>query len=94
MSAWLRLLAVLVLVTGLTTATLAGWHAARDTAYVEAAAAYDRHPGHPLFQADYYIAAARHFGLMALAGLGLLVGLAGGSALFGLGEVLRRLPRR
>ena len=94
MSAWLRAVGALILVVGLATAAVAGWLLVRDTAYVEAAAAYDRHPGHPLFQADYYVAAARHYGLMAMIASGLLVGLGGGSALLGLGQVLRRLPRR
>ncbi len=94
MSAWLRGLGAVVLVAGLTTGAWAGWHLMRDTAFVEAASAYARHPGHPLFQADYYIAAARHYGLLALAVGGVLVGLAGGSALIGIGEALRRLPRR
>ncbi len=94
MSGWLRALGAAILLVGLATAAAAGWHLARDTAYVEAAAAYERHPGHPLFQADYYVAAGRHYGLMGLIAAGLLVGLGGGSALLGLGETLRRLPRR
>jgi hypothetical protein len=93
-SAWLRALGALILVVGLATAAVAGWHLTRDTTYVEAAAAYDRHPGHPLFQADYYVAAARHYGLIIVIAAGLLVGLGGGSALLGLGEILRRLARR
>jgi hypothetical protein len=90
----LRALGALVVVGGLVTATVAGWHLTRDTAYAEAVAAYQRHPGHPLFQADYYVAAVRHYGLLALACGGLLIGLAGGSTLLGLGELLRRVPRR
>jgi hypothetical protein len=93
-SVWLRCLAIVVLLAGLTTATVSGWHLARDTAYGEAAAAYERHPGHPLFQADYYVAAVRHYGLMALTVIGVLIGLALSSVLFGLGLVLRRLPQR
>jgi hypothetical protein len=89
-SAWLRLLGVLLLIIGLGTAAAAGWHLAGDTAYAQAAAAYARHPGHPLFQADYYLAAIRHFGLIGLVVAGLLVGLAGGSALLALGALLRR----
>jgi hypothetical protein len=93
-SAWLRALGVLLGLTGVVTAIVAGWYVTRDVAYAEAAAAYARHPDHPLFQADYYTAAVRHFGLLTLVGLGLVVGLAGGSALLGIAEVLRRLPRR
>jgi hypothetical protein len=93
-SAWLRVLGALILVVGVATAVAAGWYLTRDTTYSEALAAYDRHPGHPLFQADYYVAAARHYGLLALVAAGLLVGLGGGSALVALGQLLRRLPRR
>jgi len=93
-SAWLRGLGALILGLGVATAMAAGWYLTRDTTYAEALAAYDRHPGHPLFQADYYVAAARHYGLMGLVVAGLLVGLGGGSALVALGQVLRRLPRR
>jgi hypothetical protein len=93
-SGWLRALGATILVLGVGTAALGGWYLSRDTGYAEAAAAYGRHPGHPLFQADYYVAAARHYGLVALVSGGLLVGLGGGSALLGLSQVLRRLPRR
>jgi hypothetical protein len=93
-SAWLRALGAVVLVMGLATAAVAGYHLTRDTAFADAAAAYARHPEHPLFAADYYRAAAWHYGLVAFILGGLLIGLIAGSALLGLGEVLRRLPRR
>jgi len=93
-SVWLRTLGTLVMVVGLATAAIAGWHFTRDTQFAEVLAAYERHPEHALFQADYWIAAARHYGMLALAIVGLCFGLAAGSALMGLGEVLRRLPRR
>jgi hypothetical protein len=91
---WLRALGGVVLALGLASAVLAGWFLMRDVAFAEAAAAYRRHPGHPLFQADYWVAAIRHYGLVALVAGGLLVGLIGGSALLALGQVLRRLPPR
>ena len=94
MSRWLRGLGTVVLVLGLTTAAVAGWHLTRDTAFADAAAAYARHPEHPLFEADYYRAAAWHYGLIAFVAGGLLIGLIAGSALLGLGTVLHRLPRR
>ena len=94
MSAWLRALGALVLVLGLGTAAVAGWHFTRDTQFAEILAAYERHPEHALFQADYWIAAARHYSLLALALGSLLFGLTAGTALLGLGEVLRRVPRR
>ena len=94
MSLWLRTLGALIGLSGVLTAVLAGWHVTRDAAYAEAAAAYARHPDHPLFQADYYVAAARHFGLLTLVALGLLVGLGGGSALIALADLVRRVGRR
>jgi hypothetical protein len=93
-SGWLRVLGTLVLVLGLATAAVAGWHLTRDTAFADAAAAYARHPEHPLFEAAYYRAAAWHYGLIAFVVGGLLIGLTTGSALLGLAEALRRLPRR
>lgn len=92
MSAWLRGLGIAVLALGVASAAASGWLFASDVGYGEASAAYARHPGHPLFQADYYLAAARHWGLLALTATGLLVGLVGGSLLIGVGQVLRRLP--
>lgn len=94
MSGWLRALGTVVLLVGLATAAVAGWHLTRDTTFADAAAAYARHPEHPLFEADYYRAAAWHYGLVAFVVGGLLIGLAAGSVLLALGETLRRLPRR
>ena len=93
MSGWLRSLGTVLLVAGLATAGVAAWLLVRDIAFAEAAAAYARHPGHPLFQAEYYVAAARYYGLLALLVGGLVVGLGGGSVLIGVGQVLRRLDR-
>jgi hypothetical protein len=93
-SGWLRALGVVVLLGGLATAAVAGWHLTRDTSFADAAAAYARHPEHPLFEADYYRAAAWHYGLVAFVVGGILVGLTAGSALLALGETLRRIPRR
>ena len=58
------------------------------------AAAYARHPEHAIFQTEYWIAAARHYGLLAAVIAGTLGGLALGGVLLALGELLRRLPRR
>jgi hypothetical protein len=82
------------MVVGLATAAIAGWHFTRDTQFAEVLAAYERHPEHALFQADYWVAAARHYGMLVLVLAGLLFGLTAGSGLLGIGEVLRRLPRR
>src|SRR5262249_57017847 len=75
------------MVVGLATAAIAGWHFTRDTQFAEVLAAYERHPEHALFQADYWIAAARHYGMLALAIVGLCFGLAAGPALLGLTRV-------
>jgi hypothetical protein len=93
MSWWLRGLGIILLAVGLGVAAWAGQMVAGDTAFAEAAAAYARHPGHPLFQADYYVAAARYYGLFALVVGGLLIGLVGGSTLVGLSAVLQRVER-
>ena len=93
MSWWLRGLGIVLLAVGLGVAIWAAQMVAGDTAFAEAAAAYERHPGHPLFQADYYVAGAHYYGMLALVVGGLLVGLAGGSTLLGLGAVLQRLDR-
>jgi hypothetical protein len=93
MSWWLRGLGIVLLAVGLGAAVWAGQMVAGDVAFAEAAAAYARHPGHPLFQADYYVAGVRYYGMLALVVGGLLVGLVGGSLLLGLGAVLRRLDR-
>ena len=93
MSWWLRGLGIVLLAVGLGAAAWAGQILAGDTAFAEAAEAYARHPGHPLFQADYYVAAVHYYGMLALVVGGLLVGLGGGSMLLGLSAVLRRLDR-
>lgn len=94
MERWLRVLGALVLGLGLAVAAVAGWLVVGDEHFQEAAAAYARHPGHTLFQTEYWAAAARHYGLLAAAVAGVLGGLVVGGLLLGLGETLRRLPRR
>ena len=78
MIAWLRVLGVVVLAGGLGVGGWAGTRAVGDTAFAEVATAYERHPDHPLFQAEYYAAAGRHYGLIAGA-----VGSIGGGIVFG-----------
>jgi len=80
-------------VLGLATAAVTGWLAAGDAHFREVAAAYARHPEHTLFQTEYWLAAVRHYGLVAAAVGGLLGGLALGGILLALGELLRRVPR-
>ena len=90
MATFLRALGVLVLVLGLATAAVAGWLLVGDAHFQEVAAAYGRHPEHALFQAEYWAAALRHYGLLAAVVVGLLGGLSLGGILLALGQLLRR----
>ena len=94
MAGFLRFLGVVVVLLGLTIAGIAGWLLAGDAHFREIASAYARHPEHALFQTEYWTAAARHYGLLAAVGGGFLGGLSLGGILLGLGELLRRVPRR
>ena len=94
MSAALKALGVVILVFGLGAAAVAAMALVADERFAEVAAAYARHPEHAIFQTEYWIAAARHYGLMAAVIAGTLGGLALGGVLLALGELLRRLPRR
>jgi len=95
MSTWLRWLGTLVLALGLGVAGYAATRAAGEAAqFAEVADLYARHQDHPLFQAQYYAAAFRHYGLVGGAigaGLG---GIVFGSLLIGVGTLLARRPRR
>jgi hypothetical protein len=90
MAGFLRVLGVTILVLGLGTAGVAGWKVATDTHFSDVAAAYERHPDHALFQTEYWMAAAVHYGLVSAALGGLLGGLALGGILLALSELLRR----
>ncbi len=92
MRGFLRVLGVAILLLGLGTAGVAGWLVAVDAQFTEVAAAYARHPDHALFQTEYWLAAARHYGLFAAALGGLLGGLSLGGILLALSELLRRAP--
>jgi hypothetical protein len=94
MSAWLRILGVVVVGLGLGTGLVAGALFARDGHFHEVAAAYARHPDHPIFRAEYLAGATRHYGLLAAAVIGPLTGLVAGSLLLGVGVALRRLAER
>jgi hypothetical protein len=94
MVGYLRALAGLVVLLGLVAAGVAGREVAGDAHFREVAEAYARHPEHALFQAEYWTAAARHYGLLAVGIGGLLGGLVLGGLLLGVAEVLRRLPPR
>ena len=94
MATALRALGALLAILGVAVASIAAVMLLRDTQFAEVAAAYARHPDHALFRAEYLTAAARHYGLLAAGVGGLLAGLAGGGMLLGIGELLRRVPRR
>ena len=92
MSGWLRLLGVVVLALGVGAGAYAGTRALGDAAFAEVSAQYAKHPDHPLFQAEYYATAARHYALVAGALGGILGGLVFGSLLLGLATVVARQP--
>jgi hypothetical protein len=94
MTAVLRALGTATLALGVIAAAVAGWLLVADTAFGEAAAAYARHPEHDLFRAEYLVAAARHYGLVAVVVGGTWGGAVVSAVLFGLADVLRRLPPR
>jgi hypothetical protein len=94
MAGGLRALGAVVMALGLGGAAVAGWQLAADSKFAEVAEAYARHPDHPLFRTEYWVAAAWHYGLMAALAGGILGGLALGAILLALGELLRRLPPR
>ena len=92
MSGWLRLLGIVVLALGVGAGSYAATRALGDTAFAEVAAQYERHPEHPLFQAEYYASAVRHYGLVAGAVGGIVGGLVFGSLLLGVGTLVARRP--
>ncbi len=92
MTAWLRVLGIVVLALGVGAGTYAATRAAGDPAWAEIAAQYARHPDHLSFQAEYYPAAVRHYGLIAMAVVGILGGLVFGSLLLGIATLLARPP--
>jgi hypothetical protein len=93
MAAFLRGLGVVIVVIGLVAAAVSARLVAADDHFREVATAYARHPDHALFQTEYWAAAARHYALVATAGIGLLGGLSLGGILLALGELLRRVPK-
>ena len=94
MATFCRRLGALILALGLGVAAVAGWLVAVDPEFDKAAEAYARHPDHPLFRTEFWVAGARHYGLLAATVGGLLGGLAVGGMLLALGELLRRIPPR
>lgn len=93
MSAYLRLLAVVLLVAGIGVSALATRAALGDEAYFRAAEALERHSDHILFQAEYHAAFARHVGYILGAVLSAVGGVVGSAMLLGLAAILRRLDR-
>ena len=94
MATLLRVLGVVVLLVGFGGAVVSSGLLAADAHFREVAEAYARHPEHALFQGEYWVAAARHYGLLAAALGGLLGGLSVGGMLLALSELLRRIPPR
>ena len=94
MPTFLRALGSLVVAAGLFIAAVAGWLLAADTHFQEVAAAYGRHPEHALFQAEYWAAAARHYGLLVAVVGGTVGGLSLGGILLALAQLLRRVASR
>jgi hypothetical protein len=90
MIAWLRVLGIVVLAAGLGIGGWAGTRAAGDVAFAEVVTAYERHPDHPLFQAEYYAAAGRHYGLVAGAIGSVAGGVVFGTMLLALAAILAR----
>jgi hypothetical protein len=86
----LRVLAVLVIALGAGAAGVAGWQLATDEHFREVAEAYARHPDHALFQSEYWVAAARHYGQIAVVVGGLLGGLSLGAVMLALAELVAR----
>ena len=91
MSIALRVLGWLVLLLGLGAAAVSWWLYLGDVRFEQIANAYGRHPEHPMFQAEYWVAAGRHYSLLAATIGGVLVGVVFGALLLGLAAVLRRL---
>jgi hypothetical protein len=87
----LRVLGWLVLLLGLGAASVSWSLYLGDVRFAEIANAYGRHPEHPLFQAEYWVAAGRHYGLLAATVGGVIGGVVFGALLLGLAAVLRRL---
>jgi hypothetical protein len=91
---WLRALGVAVLALGLGVGGWAGTRAAGDVDFAQKRDAYERHQDHPIFQAEYYAAASRHYGMVAGAVAATVGGLVFGSMLLALATIVARLPGR
>jgi hypothetical protein len=88
---WLRLLGVVVLAAGIGVGGWAGTRAAGDVeAFAEVTKAYERHPEHPLFQAEFYAAAAKHYGLLGGAVAAVTGGVVVATVLLALAAILAR----
>ena len=90
MAAWLRSLGIVVMALGVGTSFWAATRVAGDFEFAEIAARYERHSDNVLFQAEYYPAAVRHYGLIVAAIGGVLGGLVFGSLLLGIATLLAR----
>jgi hypothetical protein len=93
MRLYLRSVAALLLLGGLLIAVVAGSWAVFDEPFFKATEALARHPGHVLFQGEYYAALVRHIAYIVVAIIGLLLGTVASAMLFGLHAVMVRLER-
>jgi hypothetical protein len=93
MTAWLRLLGIVVLAIGIGGGTYAATRAAGDATWPEIAAQFARHSDSLVFAAEYYPAAARHYALVAGAVVGIVGGLVFGSLLLGVATLTARAPQ-
>lgn len=92
MTAWLRLLGIVVLALGVGLGAYAETRALGDTAFFEIEAQYVRHADSFAFQTEYYPAAIRHYGLVLGGVVGILGGLVFGSLLLGMATLVARRP--
>ena len=93
MSAYLRILATLLLVGGFALAVVSTRWVLGDDTYFRALRGLERHPDHILYQAEYQAALARHVAYAVTATLSALTAVIGSAVLLGLAAILRRLDR-
>ena len=94
MAAYLKTLGAVVALLGLLGAGEFGCRVIGDDAYARAVLVRERNPGNVLFESEYRGAEATHLFLIYSAAACLLVGVLGGSALWGLGALHAKLDGR
>jgi hypothetical protein len=94
MRGYLRGLAWVLLVGGITLVVGMAVRAATNQEFFDARDALERHPDHILFQAQYYDALVRHVAYLLTAVASGVLGVVGSAVLFGLSAILQRLDER